>query len=54
MWEDCRPLSKTKFVEEVRQGLLAANLPAHHYAGHSFRIGAATTAVSAGIEDSTI
>jgi len=46
--------SKSKFVEEVRQGLLSANLPAHLYAGHSFHIGAATTAASAGIEDSTI
>jgi len=54
MWEDRRPLSKTKFVEEVRQSLLAVNLPVHLYTGHSFRIGAATTAASAGIEDSTI
>ena len=54
IWEDHRPLSKPRFVNQVRQGLLSANLPAHLYAGHSFRIGAATTAASAGIEDSTI
>ena len=54
MWEDRRPLSKSRFVEEVQQGFLSANLPAHLYAGHSFHIGAATTAASAGIEDSTI
>ena len=34
--------------------LLSANLPADKYAGHSFRIGVATTAASTGIEDSTI
>ena len=38
----------------MRLGLLRANLPADKYAGHSFWIGAATTAASAGIEDSTI
>ena len=53
-WKDQTPLSKTKFVEHVRLALTSANLPAHLYAGHSFRIGAATTAATAGVEDSTI
>ena len=53
-WENRIPLSKTKFVEAIRRALTAANLPAKDYAGHSFRIGAATTAASAGLEDSTI
>ena len=53
-WQNKTPLSKPKFVDHVRQALLSANLPAHLYAGHSFRIGAATTAAAAGIEDSTI
>ena len=53
-WQNKIPLSKSKFVSHVRLGLLRANLPADKYAGHSFRIGAATTAASAGIEDSTI
>ena len=53
-WDNQKPLSKSKFVDHVRQALLAANIPAHLYTGHSFRIGAATTAASAGIEDSTI
>ena len=53
-WQDGTPLSKTKFVEAVRQGLSAANLPAQQYAGHSFRIGAATTAAMMGLQDSAI
>ena len=53
-WKNKIPLSKSNFVSHVRLGLLRANLPADKYAGHSFRIGAATTAASAGIEDSTI
>ena len=53
-WENHTPLSKSKFVDHVRHALLAANVPAHLYTGHSFHIGASTTAASAGIEDSTI
>ena len=53
-WDNHTPLSKSKFVEHVRQALLRANIPAHLYTGHSFRIGAATTTASAGIQDSTI
>ena len=41
------PLSKSKFVNHVHPALLAANVPAHLYTGHSFRIEAATTAVAA-------
>ena len=36
-WENGVPLTKPNFVEEVRVALTAANLPAHQYAGHSFR-----------------
>ena len=43
-----------KFVSHLRLGLLRANFPADKYASHSFWIGAATTAASVGIEDSTI
>ena len=53
-WQSGIPLTKNKFVEEVRMVLEAAHLPAKNFAGHSFRIGAATTAASAGLSDSTI
>ena len=53
-WEDGSSLSKPRFVKEVRAALTAAKLPAHKFAGHSFRRGAATTAAMAGIQDSTI
>ena len=52
--EDGSPLTKTKFVDEVRSALTKAGLPAKDFAGHSFRIGAATTAATAGLQDSAI
>ena len=48
------PLTKQTLVEEIRKLLRALELPEDNYAGHSFRIGAATSAALAGIEDSTI
>ena len=47
-WDNHTPLSKSKFVDHVHLALLAANIPAHLNAGHSSRIGAVTTAASAG------
>ena len=52
--EDKSPQTKTKFVDEVRSTLTNAGLPAKEFAGHSFQIGAATTAATAGIQDSAI
>ena len=49
-----RPLLKQECITEVRKVLVALGLPDHQYAGHSFRIGAATSAALAGVEDSTI
>ena len=51
---DGRPLVKTAFVEGVRRKLTEIGLDSSRYAGHSFRIGAATTAASVGLEDSVI
>ena len=53
-WQDGTLLSKIRFVEAICLALTAAHLPAKDYAGHSFRIGAATTAAMAGLKDSTI
>ena len=51
---DGKPLTKAKFTQHVRLALEAAGLSYQHFAGHSFRIGAATAAAKAGIEDSMI
>ena len=48
------PLSKARFVDGVRSALTEAGIATQGYSGHSFRIGAATAAASAGIQDSVI
>lgn len=45
------PLSRERLVGMVREALRAANVDQSHYSGHSFRIGAATTAAKAGVPD---
>ena len=47
-------LTRENFVKEVRKTLRTAGLDDKLYSGHSFRIGAATTAALAGVEESTI
>lgn len=49
-----QPLLYERFVTKVRKVLELKGIPHHQYAGHSFRIGAATAAAKAGIQDSTI
>lgn len=49
-----QPVSKQWFVQKLRMIPDALSLPQSSYAGHSFRIGAATAAALAGLEDSTI
>ncbi len=51
---DSETVTKPWFVQQVRKALQDLNLPAHLYAGHSFRIGAATSAALSGVEDSLI
>ena len=53
-FRDGTPLTKPKFTQRVREALCRAGLPYEHFAGHSFRIGAATTAAKTGMEDSRI
>ena len=48
------PATKGWFTRHIRELLGAMGLPQDQYAGHSFRIGAATTAAMKGVEDSTI
>ena len=51
---DGRYLTKAAFVRWVQERLKGAGYKAEEYSGHSFRVGAATTAASAGIQDSVI
>ena len=51
---DGKLLTKARFVEAVREALGLAGLDPKAFAGHSFRIGAATTASTCGLNDSTI
>ena len=53
-FNDGRLLTKVRFVNKVRQALSLAGLDAKCYAGHSFRIGAATTSGMCRLSDFTI
>ena len=52
--KDGRVLTKSKLIELVRQALQQAGIQSKTYSGHSFRIGAATTAAARGIPESLI
>ena len=47
-------VTKAWFISQLRAVFKTIGLPEQSYAGHSFRIGAATMAALAGVEDSTI
>ena len=49
-----QPLTRAKLVAVVQQALTSSGLDVSKYTGHSFRIGAATTALRAGISDAKI
>ena len=53
-FKDGRPLTRERFVQHVRRALGRAGIDCNSYAGHSFRIGAATTAARRGVSDATI
>ena len=53
-FQDKKPLTRERFVARVRTAISSAGLSQNKYAGHSFRIGAATTAAQCDIPDSTI
>ena len=53
-FNDGKPLTRQRLVNQVRTALQAQGIDSSRYSGHSFRIGTATTAAAAGIKDSTI
>ncbi len=54
LFGDNWPLTRDRFVNSVKKALTAAGLDCRLYSGHSFRIGAATTAARHGLQDSLI
>lgn len=53
-FSDNTPLTKSKFTAKFSELLSLAGIDSKLYAGHSFRIGASSTAAAKGIEDSLI
>ncbi len=53
-FEDGRLPTRERFVRAVRVALTSRGYDCTFYAGHSFRIGAATTAAQKGVQDSLI
>ena len=49
-----KPVTKPWFIEQIRTILTSIGVAQDQYCGHSFRIGAATTAAMAGVEDSVL
>ena len=54
MFANQQGLTRDKLVSHLRVALTKAGINPDLYAGHSFRIGAATVAHMKGIEDSTV
>ena len=53
-FKDGRPLTRQRLVTKMREVLKRAGVDCQKYSGHSFRIGAATTAACKGVQDSLI
>ena len=54
MFNDGHPLTRDRFVSALRSALADAGIDSSLYGGHSFRVGAATTAALQGLQDSLI
>lgn len=54
LFRDGKPLSRPRFVLELRKALAEAGVDPKPYSGHSFRSGAATTAAKQGVDETTI
>ena len=54
VFQDGSTLSRPRLVQSLRQALSSVGVDDSPFSGHSFRIGAATTAAKAGINDSLI
>ena len=54
VFEDGRLLTRDRFVSALRLALADAGIDSSSYSGHSFRVGAATTAALRGMQDSLI
>ena len=54
VFADGRLLTQQRFVDRVREALRKEGVDHSKYCGHSFRIGAATTAAAKGVEDCII
>lgn len=54
VFSDGRYLTRQRLVQHLRSALQHCGINPAHYSGHSFRIGAASTAARAGVEDSAI
>lgn len=54
LYEDGSFLTRSSFVDRLRLALSRAGLSPEKYSGHSFRIGAATTAAQVGLPDTLI
>jgi len=53
-FEDGRPLTRQRLIACMRKVLQKVGIDCSKYSGHSFRVGAATTAAAVGIQDSLI
>ena len=53
-FSDGQPLTRTRFVKELCTALVKAGIDAIRFAGHNFRIEAATIATTCGMPDSLI